>query len=394
MWNKSLVMNKVCFLGSGGLLLERAKLLGLEIILVHDGKNVDRKCLSLSDCAYLCDLQDNKKKILNFLKSENVDTILTLSEKFLELAAWLNDRLNGGDYHTTLHNKLKNKVAMRETLSNTKLNKVKFVSLEINEDVRTASNQLDYPFILKPTTGVGSNGIYLIEDEEDLPEINLNEPYIAEEFVYGTEYSVEAFSINAKHEIIAVTKKILFGGASKFVEKGHVISRDNNEGELFCMISQSVKEFLDIVGLKNGASHTEIKINENGIHIIESHNRVGGDNIPELVALSTGIDLYDLAIKQASGVSIDDYQRKYSQDSGVMFFDFERGKVKRVYGMEKLKVLPFVQAYHLANLLERFIEKPNNSASRLGYVICTSQDSIEYNLQQASNLIKLEYYSS
>lgn len=206
------------------------------------------------------------------------------------------------------------------------------------------------------------------------------------------EYSVEAFSVNGVHTVHAVTEKSLFENeGSRFVEHGHIISRENNEGSFFAEIDEFVCGFLSLVGIESGATHTEVKVDRGSIHIIESHNRVGGDNIPELVYHATGVDLYSLAIQDVSGLALENTRRPVSNNSGILFFDFEPGQVSCFCGEERVKLLPYVKDISLPEFINRPISRPVDSFSRNGYVICSTAEDVKSKLNMCQTLIKPIY---
>ena len=68
------------------------------------------------------------------------------------------------------------------------------------------------------------------------------------------------------------------------------------------MICSEVQKAIEIIGLNNSPSHTEVKLNAEGAHIIEIACRLGGDYITsDLVPLSTGIDMLGNLIKISLG---------------------------------------------------------------------------------------------
>jgi hypothetical protein len=52
-----------------------------------------------------------------------------------------------------------------------------------------------------------------------------------------------------------------------------------------------VTDFLDAVGMGNGPAHTEIRLTSRGPRIIESHNRIGGYAVNEMVEAAYGVDM-------------------------------------------------------------------------------------------------------
>lgn len=127
---------------------------------------------------------------------------------------------------------------------------------------------------------------------------------MAEEYVVGKEYSVEAISYNGKHEVIQITEKI-GSGAPHFVELEH-----HQPATLLISVENKIKllipQILSAISFTNGASHTEIKIDDNeNLYLIEVNPRGGGDYISNiLVGLSTDCDY----LKQMILVALDMYE--------------------------------------------------------------------------------------
>ena len=68
-------------------------------------------------------------------------------------------------------------------------------------------------------------------------------------------------------------------------------------------VENVVFQALDALGVKFGAGHSELRINEKGdIRIIEIGSRMGGDCIgSDLVPLSTGQDFVGMVVDTAAG---------------------------------------------------------------------------------------------
>lgn len=162
------------------------------------------------------------------------------------------------------------------------------------------------PYVLKPVTGASKKGVNFVDDsvkELLIPEDLKEAVFMAETFVDGKEYSVESMSYHRRHQVIQVTEKISTG-APHFVELEHhqpaSLSADMAE-----KIRDLIPRILSSVDFSDGASHTEIKINEAGqVFLIEINPRGGGDMISnDLISLSTDYDY----LKQLLLVSLDEY---------------------------------------------------------------------------------------
>lgn len=181
-------------------------------------------------------------------------------------------------------------------------------SILVDENTNIGELKLSYPVIVKPTDRSGSRGIYKLESSEELKEAvdsamseGFEKKALIEEYATGQEYSVEHISFNGKHSFLALTHKYTTG-APRFIETGHLepapVSNETVE-----QVKKVVSHALDTLEIKNGASHSEIKIAEDGsIKIIEIGARMGGDCIGSyLVRYSTGYDFVRMVVQVAVG---------------------------------------------------------------------------------------------
>lgn len=181
-------------------------------------------------------------------------------------------------------------------------------SILVDGDIDLTTLDLTYPIIVKPTDRSGSRGIYKLETSEGLSKaVNaaISEGFekraLIEEFVDGQEYSVEGISFHGVHYILAMTLKYTTG-APHFIETGHMEPAPV-DAETFERVKLVVNHALDSLGITDSASHSEVKIDSDGmISIIEIGGRMGGDCIgSDLVRYSTGIDYVRAVIQVACG---------------------------------------------------------------------------------------------
>lgn len=181
-------------------------------------------------------------------------------------------------------------------------------SLPVNSDTDLDELEFVFPVIVKPTDRSGSRGITKVESRGMLEHAvqaackeSFEKEALVEEYAGGTEYSLEGISWKGKHRILAMTLKQTTG-APHFIETGHIepapVSR-----KTFEKACRTVVHALDTLGIEYGASHSEIKISDDGeIKIIEIGGRMGGDCIgSDLVRLTTGIDYVGAVIQISCG---------------------------------------------------------------------------------------------
>lgn len=181
-------------------------------------------------------------------------------------------------------------------------------SILVDENTDLESLELVYPVIVKPVDRSGSRGIYKLMDASGLKEAvrsameqGFEKKALVEEFAEGLEYSVEYISFQGEHHFLALTHKYTTG-APHFIETGHLEPAPVN-AETLERVKAVVSHALDSLELKNGASHTELKIAPDGtIRLIEIGGRMGGDCIgSDLVRYSTGYDFVKMVIDVACG---------------------------------------------------------------------------------------------
>ncbi|WP_018132429.1 ATP-grasp domain-containing protein [Effusibacillus pohliae] len=267
---------------------------------------------------------------------------------------------------------INDKYFMRRLLQAHQISTVKFQFAEKTKDVLRMMDKFGFPLVLKPTKMSGSRGVYLCNDQEDvqqwikfMEQYDYRGPFLMEEYLQGPEVSVETLTINGKHYIIGITDKIKTT-PPLFVELGHVhpsqLGRDIQE-----QIHEMVIRFLTAANYQFGPTHTELIITQDGPKIVESQARLGGDRIPTLVHLATGIELESAVFQGIKGI-----HPPIPQSNGVAmirYFQWPPGYIESIEGVDKVKELPYV--IHFENTLQAGDVVPviRDSASRYGYVI-------------------------
>lgn len=234
---------------------------------------------------------------------------------------------------------------------------------------------LTYPIIVKPRDNSGSRGVKLCRNREELADAIAEAlPYshldtvLVEEFIEGKEYSIESLHHDGKHEVIQFTEK----KTTEFpynVELGHIQPADISEEN-----KQKICEIISNIGrtlrFENCPSHTELKINQRGIFVIETSPRLGGDYITStLTPLSTGVNLEDELLYIALGEKINP-QPKAKQFAGVRFFSFKKGSVvQRVPDSAIIMKWPHVVDFSFELKLNDAVPIITSSLNRYGHII-------------------------
>lgn len=304
-------MKNIAIIGASYLqlpLIEKAKKMGyITHVFAWKSNDVGEKA---ADFFYPISIIE-KDEILDICKRIGICGICSIASDLAVITVNYvaeNMGLNGNTMHSAMM--CTNKYLMREAFRNNGDPSPR--SYLVRQKLNLKILNLKYPVIIKPTDRSGSRGIYKVDFAKDINDAILcarNESFerkaLVEEFIDGKEYSVEYISYQGKHYFLAVTEKYTTG-APHFIETGHLepASIDN---EILKKIKTVIVHALDTLEIRNGASHSEIKIDTNGnIFIIEIGARMGGDCIgSDLVKYSTGYDFVKMVIQVACGEAPD-----------------------------------------------------------------------------------------
>lgn len=230
------------------------------------------------------------------------------------------------------------KYEMRKALSSKNIPCPRFSFYEI--DNFQNDEGFEFPLIVKPTDRSGSRGVTKVNSIDEANKAilkaldnSINKRVIVEEFIQSDrEFSVEFISYNGKHYPLAITDKVTTREPF-FVEMAHHQPANVNN-ETADNIYNVTMEVLAALDIKNGASHTEVYLLDNGeIRVVESAGRMGGELIgSHMVQLSTGFDFLmatiDVALNQ---FEVSKYKSNpHKLYSGVYYVVANPGKVASI----------------------------------------------------------------
>lgn len=368
---------QVIVVGGGPGLCDRLRLLGAEITMVDTPARYDKSLIPGAKRTLLTEYDDPALiPLLTAIHRETpFDAVLSLTEKGLLPAARIAEKLGIPGLSSEVVGRTRDKFAMRSWLRDTGFSTVGCAVVRDAADIGKFAAEHGYPVIVKPRRGQGSAHVTSFRADTDIvmpPAIG--DDYVAEPFLHGPEFSVEAFSRAGEHHVIAITAKLTHGddSANPFVEVGHVVPAPI-EPAAAAAISAYVSAFLEVMGIADGCSHTELRLTPSGPEIIETHTRVGGDSIPTLVRQVTGYDLLDLAAGwPLDRVRSDQAAAEVAGAAAIRFFTPPPGLVSGISGVERARGLPGVLKLHLPLKTGDRIQAIEDSGTRVGHVVAVA----------------------
>ena len=265
-----------------------------------------------------------------------------------------------------------NKFAMRTCFLRHGISVPKFACVD-ERDCAEKTADFSYPLIVKPTDRSGSRSITEVHSPLELPSAvaraaadSFENKAIAEEYICGEEYSMESITQNAKHTVLAITKKYTTG-APHYIETGHLQPSGLPEPIRQRAIAE-VTAALDALGVMVGASHAEFRVDDQGrVRIIEIGARMGGDCIgSDLVRISTGYDFVRMTIEAAMGIPVS-FDRIQTPKTALIRFLMTAQDVDRFAEIRRRYAQKICFVSEIAPMDGHAVI---DSGSRYGYYIC------------------------
>lgn len=364
--------------------IEKAKEMGYKVVAVDMNPEavgfkvpeIDKEVISTIDIPAIVDAA----------KRHRIDGVMTLATDMpmRSVAAVAKELgLIGIDPDTAV--RATNKVAMRKALQERNVPIPKFFKVSNKEEFEYVVEQFRVPIIIKPADSSGSRGIYLIEDLADKEQIlksydyscqfSLSNTLVVEEYMRGSEVSVETLTIDGECHVIQITDK-LTTGAPHFVEMGHSQPTRHSK-EIMERIVEVTKAANKAIGIENGPSHTEIIVTDDGPKIVELGARLGGDNITtHLVPLSTGVNMVECCIKIALGEKTN-IEPKWNKGSAIRYFKQHAGVVRSIEGINIASKVEGIRQISVVHNVGESITEVESSGSRMGFVIAQGESAWE-----------------
>ncbi|OKK12256.1 hypothetical protein AMK16_32025 [Streptomyces sp. CB00455] len=370
---------RILVLGGKAGIVRKAAALGFEVVHVQKPSAFDPDVVAHCAQLLLVDYQDvpTVTALVRALHEQQpISRLFTQTEAAQAVAGHLTDTLGlpGNSARTT--RLLHDKPALRALLNGKGIGPVPTLTDPGREELRdfVATHGAA---VLKPTMGSGSLGVRKIHSlgETDAAwawreEFGLD-TFMVEQLLVGRELSVESFSSQGRHRIVAITGKDTGGGV---VELAHVVPAPVSDDERES-VGDLVTALLDAAGLADGPAHTEVILTADGPRVVESHSRRGGDRINDLVRLVYGIDLEEATYRLALETDPLPADCPARGAAAIRFLVAGPGLVTAVSGVEDAESAEGVVQVDVQVSVGDTVHELRWSEDRCGYVMAYAADT-------------------
>lgn len=333
----------------------------------------------------------NKEECLSIAKEYQIDAIITdQTDIAMPTVAFIGEQLQLpalGQDRAALYT---NKARMREFCRHHQLPHPEFSICHSLDEAVKSINSYQGAVIMKPLDANSSRGVFKIFDEIDVREhfeeslgySRSEKAVLMEEFIDGTEFTVDGIMIGSEHHTLAISEKRHYEHNSNIASEllfSH--SHDHFDYEL---LRQTNDNFIELSGLEDGClTHAEYKYHQGSFYLIEIGARGGGNLVSSHIApLMSGVDSYEYLVNSALGLNAAptlDQARRDDQCSVLSFFDVvdEGGVVMDVIGKDYLEQSPNIISHKLNFEIGDRVCHPGDDAARIGYYIAYAETKTE-----------------
>jgi biotin carboxylase len=299
------------------------------------------------------DVERSTARIVEFAGRHPLSAVVAVDDSGTVLAASAADALGLPHNPVEAVQAARDKARMRERFAAAGLNTPRFAIIDIHEDPATVAGSLRYPSIVKPLDLSGSQGVIKAEDAASFPAVfrrvaaivaacqpNGDRPkLLVEDFIPGDEVAVEALLRDGALEVLAIFDKPdpLNG---PYFEETIYVTPSRLDAAMQSRIIDTTSRAAGAVGLRDGPIHAELRLNRDGLWMLELAARSIGGLCSRTLRFGSGISLEELILRHAARLSLPPHERE-GRAAGVMMLPIPAtGRLRAVEGQAEAKAVP------------------------------------------------------
>jgi biotin carboxylase len=281
-----------------------------------------------------------------------------------------------------------NKGPMRSRLEQAGLNQPRYTILREGDENEDAS--VTYPAVLKPVDSGGQRGLFKLESADDLRRhladalaFSRSGEAILEEYVEGPELNALIAVRGGEPMTLTLSDRLRPPGTGFGVGWIHMYPSSLGP-EALDEARRVGEEAVRALGLEDGIAFPQLIVSPDGVVVVEIAARIAAGQMADLVRHATGIELYDIAIRQALGMPVGDelVTPAFTRPIAIRFLTAEPGPlpvgtVRAIDGLVDVRSSPGVIDAGLYFGVGATINPVQVDADRYGYIIATGDSAPE-----------------
>lgn len=329
------------------------------------------------------------------LQQRRIDAVLAADDAGVALAAYIAQALHlPGNVPKSIA-RTRNKYLFRKALAKAGLLSPHFTRLPTHLSPREALKKLDSPFpcVLKPLMLSGSRGVIradtpevfrtafarvaaLLNSRELRQKAEHTGTILVESYIPGAEYAVEGLLTEGRLDILTIFDKPdpLEG---PYFEETIYVTPTRLSGPAQIEIRRSVSRACRALGLRHGPMHAEVRLNSDGVYLLEVAARTIGGLCSRALRFATDMSLETLVIRHSLGERLSAVVPS-ERASGVMMIPIPRGgRLQTVEGVEQARQVPGIEGIEITIQPGHLVVPLPEGASYLGFIFASGDSPAE-----------------
>lgn len=297
--------------------------------------------------------------VVDFAKTFPINVVLGVNDQTAVLASIISEALGLASNSIDSVRAASNKQTMRSLLKKAGLPCPNFIVVGIDEKPEDVVQQVTFPCVLKPLTLSGSCGVIRADDPESFQNaftriVHLLKTFerpeqeaagrqiLIEDFIPGIEVALEGLLTKYTfHPLALFDKPDPLDGP--YFEETIYVTPSRLPSDTQTRITESLAKAARAIGLQEGPVHGELRINDQGIWVIEVAARSIGGKCSRMLEFGTGKSLEELILLQALGLELPSLDLTKGAGGVMMIPIPQEGILERVEGQAEAERISGVE---------------------------------------------------
>ena len=327
-------MTTILFVGAGRnqrRAIARVRELGVRVVAVD--KNPDAPGFAEADAGEAVDFAD-PEAVAIVGRVHHADGVMTLAaDRAVPVVARVAELLGLPGIGSESAHLATNKIAMRRAFAEQGVPQPRYAAVRDNASAKAAGETIGFPAVLKPADSAGQRGLFLVQDMDGLAR-NLpltltaspTQEAVLEEFHAGREVNTLLVAREDDVKLITASDRLRPEGVGFGVAVAHLYP-STLYGDAADEVERVALAAVHAIGLRNGIAYPQLLVSADGVRVVEIAARIPGGQMVEVPRYGVGIDLVEVAVKQALGEPVPDelVTPSFQQPFAIRFLTAEPG---------------------------------------------------------------------
>jgi biotin carboxylase len=384
-------VSTILFVGAGRnqrRAIARVRELGVRVLAVD--RNPDAPGFAEADEGVAVDFAD-AEAVAEVGGERDVDGVMTLAaDRAVPVVARVAELLGLPGIGSEAAHLATNKIAMRRVFADQGVPQPRFAAVRDWESAKAACEHIGFPSVLKPADSAGQRGLFLVRDMDALARslplplaASATQEAVLEAFHEGREVNTLLVARTDDVKLVTASDRLRPEGIGFGVALAHLYP-STLYGDAVTEVERVALASVHAIGLRNGIAYPQLLVSDDGVRVVEIAARIPGGQMVEVPRYGVGIDLVEVAVRQALGEPVPDelVTPRFQQPFAIRFLTAEPGPlptgVEQSDGtLDRARAFPGVDRDETGIEPGETIRPVQTDGDRRGYVIARGSTNLE-----------------